>query len=180
MSDSTRGKGRQSVWTDEIIQKMLELWMEGKSASTIAKELCAVAGKELSRNAVIGKLHRMRKAGQIPEREETRAQARQQTTCKEEQVHQHAPAPRHVASGSLALETKARPAAMPAARPRPQLEVVAVEEEKGLISDIMDLKPHSCRWPIGNPGEEDFCFCGRESEEGRPYCERHAAVAYQR
>jgi len=77
MSTTTKGKGRQSVWTDEIIERMLELWKEGKSASNIARELCAIAGKKLSRNAVIGKLHRMRKAGQIPEREEPRQQARQ-------------------------------------------------------------------------------------------------------
>ena len=177
MSSTTKGKGRQSVWTDEIIQKMLDLWMEGKSASVIAKELCAMAGKELSRNAVIGKLHRMRKAGQIPEREESRARAQRPAARKEEQAPPQ-PRPRHVSNGALALETKAQPVATPQAAPRPQLEVVA--EEQGLISDIMDLRPNSCRWPIGNPGEEDFCFCGRESEEGRPYCERHAAVAYQR
>ncbi len=178
MTTITKGKGRQSVWTEEIIQKMLELWMEGKSASNIARELCAMAGKELSRNAVIGKLHRMRKAGQIPEREEPRPRNQRATRQKAAQTRQTTrPQPRQAASGSLALETKAQPVAAPQARPGPELEVVS--EEVGLITDIMELRHDTCRWPIGNPGEEDFCYCGRESKEGRPYCERHAAVAYQ-
>ncbi len=177
-SSTTRGKGRQSVWTEEIIQKMLELWMEGKSASVIARELCAMAGKELSRNAVIGKLHRMRKAGQIPEREETRTRPQRSTARQETRSRHERPQPRKTTTaGSLALETKAQPVVTTEVRPRPQLEVV---EEKGLVHDIMDLKPNSCRWPIGNPGEEDFCYCGRESREGGPYCEHHATVAYQR
>ena len=50
--------------------------------------------------------------------------------------------------------------------------------EEGLVKDIMDLKHHSCRWPIGTPGEEGFSYCGRKAAEGGPYCEHHAAIAY--
>ena len=175
MSTKGKGKGRQSVWTEQIIQRMLELLGEGKSASHIARELSEMAGQELSRNAVIGKLHRMRKAGQIPEGKEPPAQ-RQQTAARQTasaQSPRKEPAQPAV-NGALALETKAQPA--PRAETSPQLEVVA--EEKGLVADIMDLNQHTCRWPIGDPGEEGFCYCGRRPQSGLPYCEHHAAIAY--
>ena len=177
MSTTAKGKGRQSVWTDEIIGKMLELWMEGKSASNIARELCAIAGQQLSRNAVIGKLHRMRKAGQIPEREEPRPRAQRQSGRKTTARSQERPPARPAAAGALALETKAH--AAPAQQPSPERRLEVAAEEKGLVKDIMDLNQNTCRWPIGTPGEEGFCFCGRQPREGLPYCEHHAAVAYQ-
>ena len=173
MSSKGKGKGRQSVWNDQIIRRMLELLQEGKSASHIARVLSEMAGQELSRNAVIGKLHRMRKAGQIPQAEEPPAQ-RQTATAQRTPARSGKDRGQPAISGALALETKVQPA--PQAEPAPKLEVVA--EEKGLVADIMDLNQHTCRWPIGDPGEEGFCYCGRKPQSGLPYCERHAAIAY--
>ena len=171
---SNKGKGRQSVWNEQIIERMLELLKEGKSASHIARELSGIAGRKLSRNAVIGKLHRMRKAGLIPESEEPPAQ-REQAARSEASPASPRKEPAQLATdGALALETRAQPA--PASEASPQLAVVS--EEKGLVADIMELNQHTCRWPIGDPGEEGFCYCGRRPQPGLPYCAHHAAIAY--
>ena len=174
MSSKGKGKGRQSVWNEKLIRRMLELLKEGKSASHIARELSEMAGQELSRNAVIGKLHRMRKAGQISESDE--APTQRQGSRKAEPARTQKKPPRPASSGALALETKAQPEVASEAETAPRLEVVA--EEKGLVADIMDLSQFTCKWPIGDPTEEGFCYCGRKPKAGSPYCAHHAAIAY--
>ncbi len=46
------------------------------------------------------------------------------------------------------------------------------------IGDVIDLGAQMCRWPFGDPGDEDFHFCGRDAAPGKPYCEEHCAIAY--
>ena len=43
---------------------------------------------------------------------------------------------------------------------------------------LMDLKLNSCRWPIGDPKDEDFHFCGADTVTGKPYCSEHCKIAY--
>lgn len=65
-------------------------------------------------------------------------------------------------------------AAPVAAKPKPKPK--AKESEK--IGDIIDLGPQMCRWPFGDPGDDDFHFCGRQVAAGKPYCAEHCSVAY--
>jgi len=71
--------------------------------------------------------------------------------------------------------------AWPAPARRPALRPVerAVPEESGPVVGLLDLKEHSCRWPIGDPDQPGFGFCGCQKAEEGPYCERHAAMAFQ-
>ncbi len=46
------------------------------------------------------------------------------------------------------------------------------------ITDIIELTAHLCRWPFGNPDEEDFYFCGKAVVPGKPYCQEHSDIAY--
>ncbi|MBR1777831.1 MAG: global cell cycle regulator GcrA-like protein [Alphaproteobacteria bacterium] len=54
----------------------------------------------------------------------------------------------------------------------------AVEKEKKKLFTVNDLTSTSCRWPIGDPKDEDFHFCGKETLPDKPYCAEHAAIAY--
>ena len=66
----------------------------------------------------------------------------------------------------------------PAALPEPQpLRLVDLPQD-GRVT-ILHLSEKTCKWPIGDPGSEDFCFCGHGPREGSPYCEYHARLAYQ-
>ena len=148
-------------WTDERVELLKKLWQEGLSASQIAGELGGV-----TRNAVIGKVHRLGLSGRG-----------QPTAPIKRHRHAHAPAvrrPRTMSVGNLALQTNIEALAEPAYLPK---RSVVVPIPKRL--SILALTEHTCKWPIGDPGNDDFHFCGHDSLDGVPYCEYHAGVAYQ-
>ena len=169
-----KGKGKASIWTPELVERLLKLWEQGLSATEIAREL----GMGLTRNAVIGKIHRLRNAGKAPERREN---DNKKKTAQAAPARRKAAAPRKPAApasnGALALARKAESKPQPEAEKKPAVAVAHINT--GLVKDIMDLNHKTCRWPIGDPGEEGFCYCGRDVEDGHPYCKDHVAVAYQ-
>ena len=133
-------------WTDERVEQLKQLWTDGLSASQIARVMGGV-----TRNAVIGKVHRLGLAGRAgPARSER---------------------PRSVAHRSVV-----RVAAVP--------EPVIVEHDPVVLDDgsfatVLTLTDRMCKWPIGDPSEGQFHFCGHRPKAGSPYCEAHARKAYQ-
>jgi len=161
-------------WTDERIALLKKMWKDGKSAAEIAK----VLAKGVTRNAVIGKAHRMglsgrpspiKKPAAAPKKEKEAAAPKKEVA-----------APRETASRS-----KAAPA--PSAKPSPMLareaeELKKIEKEVVQLGggvSLLDLTERMCKWPIGDPREAEFSFCGRGIRVGTPYCPEHAAMAYQ-
>ena len=144
-------------WTDERVELLKKLWQDGLSASQIAKQLGGV-----TRNAVIGKVHRLGLSGRAAPSKPAR------TVFKAPRPARPAPslpsAPRRIAEPN-ALSSQ------------PSLPVRFVEEEPGLAT-VLTLAAHMCKWPIGDPALDSFTFCGRRSGEG-PYCQEHNQVAYQ-
>lgn len=155
-------------WTDERVDTLKRLWTDGLSASQIAASL-----GEVTRNAVIGKIHRLGLSG--------RARTGQPAVGMQQKAKPAAPAMRRairptVASvGNTALAAEPAYAVAPRAEPEPLAEVVSI----GQRVTIMMLTEQTCRWPIGDPGSEGFTFCGRRSDSGIPYCTAHARIAYQ-
>ncbi len=147
------------AWTEDRVEILTKLWAEGLSASQIAARLGGV-----TRNAVIGKVHRLGLSGRAkPSRPKTvsRAKTRPKTTV--------APKPR-VVRKPAAPKVQAPPAPPPIeAKPLPN----------GEFATVLTIRDHMCKWPIGDPGSSDFRFCGRKVKESEPYCAAHCAVAYQ-
>jgi GcrA cell cycle regulator len=147
-------------WTDERVELLKKLWQDGLSASQIAAELGGV-----TRNAVIGKVHRLGLSGRG-----------QPTSSIKRQRRTHSTGVRRVRQmitvGNLALKSDQ----LPEADMRPRRNVVVPIARK---LSIFQLTEKTCKWPIGDPGQEDFHFCGHDSLENLPYCEYHAGVAYQ-
>lgn len=142
-------------WTDERVEMLKRLWLDGLSASQIAKQLGGV-----TRNAVIGKVHRLGLSGRA-------------TPSKPARPVFKPPRPaRPAAAAPSAPRRIAEPAAAAAATP-----VVYMEEAPGSAT-VLTLAAHMCKWPIGDPSLETFTFCGRRASDG-PYCGEHARVAYQ-
>lgn len=131
-------------WTDERVTLLKKLWGEGKTAAEIAKALGGV-----TRNAVIGKAHRLKLSNRIS--------PIQQNERKEERVPEVKKMPKAVKSVVVAKP--------------------ANSSFKGL--KMIELKERMCRWPSGDPKDENFSFCGCTSVPGLPYCEEHAKQAYQ-
>ena len=137
------------AWTDERVETLRKLWAEGVSATQIANKL-----GDVSRNAVIGKVHRLGLPG--------RATAARVSTARVNGV----------ADASGAANGYQPQEKVKAVVPEPLLS----EEERG---SVLHLTEHTCKWPIGDPGSTDFHFCGARSKVGSPYCITHAAQAYQ-
>ena len=147
-------------WSSERIEQLRALWRDGLSASQIA----AVLGG-ITRNAVIGKAHRLGLTGRpSPIKNRIAGQAR----------------PRPVRRPRAERVPAQRPpavAATPVRRVEPALPPLELEDMPG--ATILTLTDRICKWPIGDPRDPDFHFCGRVSAEGLPYCTDHARRAYQ-
>lgn len=141
-------------WSEERTATLKKLWLEGLSASQVARQLGGV-----SRSAVIGKVHRLG----ITVRE---TPVRQRTTTIR--------APSRIA-------VRQRPSRETTAAPHVAPRFERTEEDLLPTSGILELGAHSCRWPIGNPEGDDFGFCGRPKLTARgSYCEQHTAGAFRR
>ncbi|HEY1225444.1 MAG TPA: GcrA family cell cycle regulator [Brevundimonas sp.] len=147
-------------WTEDRVGALKKLWLEGQSASQIAKQL----GGGVTRNAVIGKVHRLGLSGRAAPSQPARA------TYRPTRPRVAAPA------------QPSPPRRIEAAQPRPM--AVAPTPPQPPIPDlpgtatVLTLGAHMCKWPIGDPSSQEFSFCGRRASEG-VYCVEHARVAYQ-
>jgi GcrA cell cycle regulator len=158
-------------WTDERVEQLKQHWLEGKSASQIASLL----GHGLTRNAVIGKVHRLGLAG--------RAKSPSLGAS-----HPRKSAPQHGAH----RVASARPSAAPrmvrgatalAIAPQPLMEAEPETFESVVLPmslrvTIVELKEAMCRWPLGDPTSPEFRYCGSPASSG-PYCAHHCSLAYQ-
>ena len=145
-------------WTEERVEMLKKLWADGLSASQIAAELGGI-----TRNAVIGKVHRLGLSGR----------AKSPSSSAPRPRKQRAPGMLRVSRSSIRGNTALAYDYM--AEPEPELIEIPIEQRKNLLQ----LTEATCHWPVGDPGSPDFFFCGGESNEGSPYCNYHSRVAYQ-
>lgn len=153
-------------WTDERVTTLKKLWLDGLSASQIAKQLGGV-----TRNAVIGKVHRLGLSGRAAPSQPARPAFKAPRPAR--------PAAQTMPSAPRRVVTQEQAPAPVAANPNttpPQLPVYR-DEQPGSAT-VLTLGAHMCKWPIGDPSSDGFTFCGRRSSDG-PYCVEHARVAYQ-
>ncbi|UXU80988.1 GcrA cell cycle regulator [Paracoccus sp. SMMA_5_TC] len=167
-------------WTDERVETLKRMWAEGQSASQIAKELGGV-----TRNAVIGKVHRLGLSNRNEDAPEEVAPA-------PEAPAKAAPAdaPQPAAPAAPAAPAFNRRSIVPAGQPLPPqpsaneispeaLASVREVEKRARKLTLMELTERTCKWPIGDPATDKFWFCGLPSMPGKPYCEAHVGVAFQ-
>jgi GcrA cell cycle regulator len=159
-------------WTDERIEQLKHHWMEGKSASQIASLL----GHGVSRNAVIGKVHRLGLAGRAKSpglgSSRPRASASSPAAHRVSAPRLATAAPR-ITRGATALAIA--PQALMEAEPEAFESVVV---PMSLRVTIIELKEAMCRWPLGDPASSEFRYCGSPAASG-PYCGYHCSLAYQ-
>lgn len=187
-------------WTDERIDRLKTMWEKGLTASQIADELGGV-----SRNAVIGKAHRLglksrpspvkanegeaKPAPKPKAKPVEKAPARAAAPAPERTTAAPAPvAPRPQADmpkivsigpgGFMRQGPGDQQAPIPPAPPR-RLVPAKPSPEIADKTSLLDLSDRVCRWPMGHPGEPDFHFCGEAVNPGFPYCVEHCGRAYQ-
>jgi len=137
-------------WTEEKVAKLKELWGKGSTASQIAE---IIGG--LTRNAVIGKAHRLNLSAKIKTRTATSNHNFENSLVEKETKNKRN---RKGKFRSLIIEKDFEP-----------------ENPK----QLEELDENSCKWPIGHPNEKSFYFCGRSSLKDFSYCKLHLLYAYQ-
>ena len=137
-------------WTDEKVNKLKELWGKGKTASQIAEIIGGI-----SRNAVIGKAHRLNLEARAPSKKSSTINRQDSTKQIKKSIQ---PMSRKSRFQSILLDKN-------------------FESEKP--TTLENLTEKTCKWPIGHPNEEKFYFCGRKPEGEFPYCKLHVLYAFQ-
>lgn len=142
-------------WTEESVEQLRKMWSEGLTANEIAKKL------GVTKNAIVGKVHRLcLTARPSPIKSKDNAVEEEQVQMQLEIVTE---------------ETDEEDI------PLQEVKTSKVSAPKickeGNIK-LVDLDSHTCRWPIGDPRDDDFCFCGKKVRSGQTYCDEHSAVAY--
>ena len=138
-------------WTEEKVAKLKELWGKGNTASQIAEIIGGI-----SRNAVIGKAHRLNLSAKI----KTRASSNTNNNFK---------------SNNLNNVDKLRKGR----KSRFKSLIIEKDFEPENPKQLEELNENSCKWPIGHPNEKSFYFCGRTSLKDFSYCRLHLLYAYQ-
>ena len=137
-------------WTDEKVAKLKELWGKSNTASQIAEIIGGI-----SRNAVIGKAHRLNLSAKI----KTRSAIPSKGSDRSFEDNNNPP-------------KKSR-------RSRFKSLIIEKDFEPENPKQLEELDENSCKWPIGHPNEESFYFCGRSSLKDFSYCKLHLLYAYQ-
>ena len=173
-------------WTDERVEVLKKMWGEGQSASVIAKELGGV-----TRNAVIGKVHRLGLSNRVTSTTaKTGAAGKAKVETKAKKVAPATPRKAVSTPENVRITPPAVRKIIPAGQPLPPqhsaneispealAKVSEIEKTAKRIS-LMELTEKTCKWPVGDPATDDFWFCGLSVKVGKPYCEAHVGVAFQ-
>ncbi|GIR96164.1 MAG: hypothetical protein CM15mP98_11340 [Paracoccaceae bacterium] len=186
------------AWSDERVAILKKMWLEGSSASEIAKEL-----GNITRNAVIGKVHRLgmsnrdtnnlKSGSSTSNAKKSVRRGRPPKVNKEEKKRGRPHKLKDLGDFPGTLDVKEKSTTSSAKEMRldenkPKVasdlseetlqNILKVEMKSKKIS-LMELTERTCKWPIGDPATDTFWFCGHESEPGKPYCKTHISIAFQ-
>ena len=186
------------AWSDERVAILKKMWLEGSSASEIAKEL-----GNITRNAVIGKVHRlglsnrdanssksessitnakkMVRRGRPPKENKQEKKRGRPHKLKDPRDFQGTLNGKDKSTTSSDREMLLDDSKIKAASDLNEetLQNILKVEMKSKKISLMELTERTCKWPIGDPATNTFWFCGHESEPGKPYCKTHISIAFQ-
>jgi GcrA cell cycle regulator len=185
------------AWSDERVAVLKKMWLDGNSASEIAKEL-----GDITRNAVIGKVHRlglsnrdtnalgagaginkavksvkMDRPAEVDKEPKKRGRPRKIRATTD--FHETADKGKSItATSATKRSNNSKPEVVSDLSEETLKSLLKIEMKSKKIS-LMDLTERTCKWPIGDPATDSFWFCGHEAEPGKPYCKTHISIAFQ-
>lgn len=189
------------AWTEEMVEELKKLWDEGVTTGEIGRRL------NISKNSIVGKVHRLGLSGRpspikkkdvtsddkntTPTTKEKKSTTITKETKKEvkevstsptqkttEQKNQKTIQPQPVQAKSEPVIISSDANEEEDIKLAKSLNLAQSNLSKKDYISLTDLDNHTCRWPIGDPKDENFHFCGKKVRLGQTYCEEHAAIAY--
>lgn len=168
------------AWTDEMVEQLKKMWKDGLTTGEIGKRL------NVSKNSIVGKVHRLGLSGRPSPIKKKEDAALQKPSAEKPVEKKAAPTPppakevaKEAAAPKKAVADKAKEEVE---LPEEEMRAPLAKEEKvfkpGHLYSLTDLDNHTCRWPIGDPKDENFHFCGKKVRIGQTYCDEHSAIAY--
>ncbi len=174
-------------WTDERVEMLKKLWAEGLSASQIAAKLGGV-----SRNAVIGKVHRLKLSGRAKSTKPAAPRVRRTPNPGGSVRSSGMGSSGGSSSGNFNMPTRTAPSTthtIGATALKHDQEVVAYnapfQDAQDVVAPmplklkLVDINDTTCKWPYGDPLQGEFYFCGHGNKENSPYCSYHSKLAFQ-
>ncbi len=185
------------AWTDKMVEDLRIMWKQGLTTGEIGKRL------GVSKNSIVGKVHRLQlDARPSPikkkdgEKGSTTPAAEKKTKLKTEK--KITATIEHATQQVKATKTQSTPSVQSAKKEIPEVKTTKETRERESFvperifipkssqptknyngnAKLTDLDNHTCRWPLGDPKDDNFHFCGRKVKVGQTYCEEHAALAY--
>lgn len=149
------------IWTDDVVEELKKMWDRGMTTGQIAKAL------NVTKNSIIGKVHRLCLT------------ARPSPIKKVSSKSESKPSP-NIKRSKAVKDTKIDKAEGKSLSQESPLDLSASLPVEETNIPLVKLDNHTCRWPLGDPRDDDFCFCGKRVKTGQTYCEEHAAIAYVR
>ena len=159
------------AWTDKMVEDLRVMWKQGLTTGEIGKRL------GVSKNSIVGKVHRLQldaRPSPIKKKEEKAAEpvaqkakcpAKETSSCKAKTKSKAEDTVKNVESDEIIGKTFAPTA------------TCSAKSYDG-NAKLTDLDNHTCRWPLGDPKDDNFHFCGKKVRTGQTYCEEHSALAY--
>lgn len=187
------------AWTDEMVEELKKLWAEGVTTGEIGRRL------NISKNSIVGKVHRLGLSGRpspikkksdsdIKDKPVKQAkQPKEKKSPVKEPKAEVKKAPSKETPTETPKEKTIEPQKVTVPETKPLPAITSDEEDIKLAKSLnisnakitkndnlslVELDNHTCRWPIGDPKDENFHFCGKKIRLGQTYCEEHAAIAY--
>lgn len=151
------------AWTDQMVEDLIKMWGEGLTTGEIGKRL------GVSKNSIVGKVHRLGLSGRPSPIK--KKDGEEGIIVKEPEPKAKPEKNNHKAEKALPQKTEEKC----------EVKNCCNEHLKRSFNhktSLTDLDNHTCRWPLGDPKDENFHFCGKKVKIGQTYCDEHSAVAY--
>lgn len=161
------------AWTDEMVDQLRAMWIEGLTTGEIGKRL------GVSKNSIVGKVHRLGLSGRpSPIKKKENSDNGKETPEAAIKPEKEKQTPKEVKPAKAKIEkpVQAETRAEKIAE-RAECSHKPFHNRNGKTM-LTDLDNHTCRWPLGDPKDENFHFCGKKVRIGQTYCDEHANIAY--
>lgn len=166
------------AWTDEMVDQLRAMWKEGLTTGEIGKRL------GVSKNSIVGKVHRLGLSGRpspIKKKDDTEVSASLAPVQQAKEIQKESKE-KTVKEKNDCKPTKIEKTAgkdsFPQHKAETNPETPATFHRRAGKTGLTDLDNHTCRWPLGDPKDENFHFCGKKIRIGQTYCDEHANIAY--